>query len=420
MGDNKDDVGDSLSDILGPELNAQLNKPPASSSPGSQLKPFAAPVLGAPLPPPSPPSANGGSPLGSRAAPLPRPLSPSARPPVVAQPLGAGSLGAPRPPGSPPVVAPLSLPLASGTEAPVSLPAFAPAPAQAAPAPPVVTREVELPPEELNAEVAPPAPAEAALSVAPAAPSPDDGLDIDEDPMPAGLFHKPVLVVVRTFFAELSALGRVALVALLGFLIGGSLWLGASLSPPAVEAPAPWRGYIVQSAPLAHGPKAAFVGEAAMERGEPIEKLEVVSGYALVRDGAGRVGYVPESALGETAPRVSHEAPFARCRRLPGEEDARACEQRGRAQLEACRGGCGTQAGCADACAMLFADCNNACNQVVAPSVSPPVSDQAAVAPEEPAPSEEPRKVKKAKRGKKAKPGAGRKGKKKGLSYSLP
>lgn len=170
-------------------------------------------------------------------------------------------------------------------------------------------------------------------------------------------------VTVAAFWRGRSILGRLAFVLLPLVAIGGGAAAGYFVATTWTPAPQPaWRGYVAATQPLVVGPAAAFASAGVIERGEPVERIASASGYALVRDGSGRVGYLDETGLASEPPPVTADAPFTRCSRRAHEPDATACEQRAVEQLEACRSTCATPE-CNEQCAMRNDQCRTACSR---------------------------------------------------------
>jgi hypothetical protein len=275
--------------------------------------------------------------------------------------------------------------------------ATAPAIDDAAPPPPTAAAA---PPVDAPAVVAP-VPVPETAAPAPSTrfiPADDDGPGMP--PPASGL---------GDLWRELPIAARIVVIGMPLLLVAASaalvLWLGHPPPPPP-----PWRGFVAATQPLVTGPAESFPSAGVVERGEPVERLQVERGWALVRDAGGRVGYVKELDLRADAPAPAPDAPFTRCQRRPLEGDAVACEQRGRGQLEACRKAC-TAAGCTEQCATRFVDCQLACSQLPGAAPPAPAVTEAVAAP----PADEPKAdLAKGKKVKKAKAIAKRKAKRKG------
>ena len=87
----------------------------------------------------------------------------------------------------------------------------------------------------------------------------------------------------------------------------------------------PTRGFTRQEHVLHNGTdlQGRLIKVALLERGEPLDILEVDDSRALVRDGLNRVGYLPLEVISADLPRSTPDLPFTRCERRAGESPAR-------------------------------------------------------------------------------------------------
>lgn len=96
--------------------------------------------------------------------------------------------------------------------------------------------------------------------------------------------------------------------------------------------------FVSDLAPLRSGPRAGLVYPEIdiLERGEPVELLDVVADYALVRDSSGQVGFLLERSLLAEVPSSAPDEPFTRCTMRRSESDTTSCLARSKSQADAC------------------------------------------------------------------------------------
>lgn len=123
-----------------------------------------------------------------------------------------------------------------------------------------------------------------------------------------------------------------------------------------------------------------------VERGELVEVLDRRGEYALVRNQAGRVGWIDGPSLASEPGPVTSAAPFAMCRRRWTELDNTECLVRAQAQLEACKPSCEEAdelAACLRACDQRMQACSATCEL---PPGAEPAGDKASTETIQPSP----------------------------------
>ena len=137
--------------------------------------------------------------------------------------------------------------------------------------------------------------------------------------------------MVRDLRRRWGVLGAVLLLLVVGVTTyAGLRWWKAGARPM----------YVADAAVLIDAPGQRRDQGIPLQRGDALKLFTVTDRYAVVRDGAGHVGYVLRSALSLSRPVSMPDIPFAGCRRGIAESTSDACRDRAIEQRGSCESYC--------------------------------------------------------------------------------